>query len=149
MGYRAACDTGLSLCGNGDIMDRRDEELKILKKAYKREKRRATGCWKFFCFVSLVLCVLLVPGCVMLLLPGNAAVSWACRAVEPVFGSDTVIGWLNRYSNIFWIIFFIAVLVLIVSVIMWIAGSRKLKKTDAFLSYRTLRDTLKAEKRDM
>ena len=52
-------------------------------------------------------------------------------------------------GNFVWIALSVFVLIFAASLFMWIAGSRKLKRNDAFLSYRTLRDALKEEKKNM
>lgn len=135
-------------------MDRRNEELVFLRKAYKREKRCATGGWKFLFFLCLLLCLTMVPGCLALLLPESTVTYWVfqgIRIVSTSLGGSNPSGdiqaWLANYSGVFWIVLAVAFLVLVVSMIMWIAGSRKLRRTDAFLSYRTLRETLKEEKK--
>lgn len=136
--------------GNGGLMDRRNEELAFLKKNYRREKRSATGGWKFFFTVSLLLCLVSVPGCLQMLLPRAAVTLGLFYGIGLIPGGAEVLAgmelWLAVYSNIFWIILSIGVLVLVVSLMMWIIGSSKLKRTDAFLSYRTLKEALREEK---
>lgn len=132
-------------------MDRRNEELKILKKAYKRERRSATVSWKLLFVLSLVAFLVLVPLGLQCFFTGTIVAAWiengigALRAYVP--GLYSPLNSLMAMPNIVAILLGIAALVLLVSVIMWIAGSRKLKRTDAFLSYRTLRETLKEEKK--
>lgn len=140
-------------------MDRRKEELKILKKTYRREKRRATAFWKLLNILSFLLCLAVIPGCVMLLLPGSAAANWADWGIQFVvskvsgMSSLAVYGGLHTFlavnGNFVWIALSVFVLIFATSLFMWIAGSRKLKRNDAFLSYRTLRDALKEEKKNM
>lgn len=129
-------------------MDRRDEELVYLRKAFRRERRAATGAWKFFFTVALLAVILLTPGGLRLLLPEHpvtAAVFWGARFVLDFFGWADPYAALPAFSNFYWILLSVAGLVLLVSVIMWIAGSRKLRRTDAYLSYRTLRAALRDE----
>ena len=45
-------------------MDERKQELKQLKKAYKKAKRRTVTPWKTIAIISLVLCMLFTAGCV-------------------------------------------------------------------------------------
>ena len=131
-------------------MDRRKEELVYLRKAYRRERRGATGAWKFFFTVSILVCLLMVPGCLKLLLPEYFVTDAVFRGIGLVCGylgcQDPYAGVL-AYSNLFWIILIIAMLVLLVSLVMWIAGSSKLRRTDAWLSYKTLRAALQEEER--
>ncbi len=47
-------------------MDARKAELKPLKKAYKRAKRRMIGLWKTVAIICLVLCLILTPASVVL-----------------------------------------------------------------------------------
>ena len=96
----------------------------------------------------------MVPGCLALLLPESTVTYWVfqgIRIVSTSLGGSNPSGdiqaWLANYSGVFWMVLAVAFLVLVVSMIMWIAGSRKLRRTDAFLSYRTLRETLKEEKK--
>ena len=96
----------------------------------------------------------MVPGCLALLLPESTVTYWVFQGVRIVSTSlggsnpsGDIQAWLANYSGVFWIVLAVAFLVLVVSMIMWIAGSRKLRRTDAFLSYRTLRETLKEEKK--
>ena len=140
-------------------MDRRKEELKSLRKAYRREKCRATAFWKFLNILSLLLCLTVVPGCVILLLPGSPTANWIDWAIQLLVSQITGMSSLSVYGglhtflavngNLLWIGLGVFILIFLASLIMWIAGCRKLKKSDAFLSYRTLRDTLKEEKKNM
>ena len=123
-------------------MDRRNEELVYLRKAFRRERRAATGAWKFFFAVAVLVAVLMAPGGLLLLLPEHpvtAAVFIGVDFLCGLFGWSDPYGAVPAYSNVFWIILAVACLVLLVSIVMWIAGSRKLRRTDAYLSYRTLR----------
>ena len=132
------------------IMDRRTEELVYLRKAYRRERRSATGAWKFFFTVSILVCLVMAPGCLLLLLPQypvTDAVFWGIETVCGYLGWGDPYGAVLAYSNLFWITLAIAGLVLLVSLIMWIAGSSKLRRTDAWLSYKTLRRALQEEAR--
>ena len=140
-------------------MDRRKEELKSLRKAYRRERRRATAFWKFLSVLSFLLCLFVVPGCIMLWLPGSPAANWVDWGVQFIVSQITGVSSLSVYgalhtflavnANLIWIALGIVALVFAASLLMWIAGNRKLKRSDAFLSYRTLRDTLKEEKKNM
>ena len=47
-------------------MDERRQELKALKKAYKRAKRRAVSLWKAFAILFLVLCLILTPASIVM-----------------------------------------------------------------------------------
>lgn len=132
-------------------MDRRNEELKILKKAYKREKRSATVSWKLLFVLSLAAFLVLVPLGLRSFFDGTVVAAWiengigVLTAYIPSLSSP--LAYLIALPNILAVLLGIATLVLLVSVIMWIAGGRKLKRTDAFLSYRTLCETLKEEKK--
>ena len=132
-------------------MDRRDEELKYLKKAYRREKRGATAVWKMLFAVTLILCLVLVPLGLQVIFSGSTIAAYIEEGIRfaekylPVLGSIRI--QLMAWQNILFILLGITLLVWLLSVIMWSVGSRKLKRTDAFLSYRTLRETLREEKK--
>jgi len=132
-------------------MDRRDEELKFLRKAYRREKRGATAVWKLLFAVTLLLCFVLVPMGLQVIFPDStvavciASVFTMTEQYVPALGS--IRASLMAWPNILLILLGIDVLVLVISLVMWSVGSRKLKRTDAFLSYRTLRETLREEKK--
>ena len=137
--------------GNGDSMDRRDEELKFLKKAYHREKRGATAVWKLLFAVTLILCLVLVPLGLQVIFSGSTMADYIGEGIRiaeeylPVLGSIRI--QLMAWTNILFILLGITLLVWLLSVIMWSVGSRKLKRTDAFLSYWTLREALREEKK--
>ena len=129
-------------------MDRRNEELRYLRKAYRRERRNATGAWKFFFAICFPLCLVMAPGCLFLLLPDSNVTKAVLQTIEGTlgfFGAGNPYTVVPVYPELFWIILFIVALVLFVSVIMWIVGSRKLRRNDAFLSYKTLRAALRDE----
>ena len=132
-------------------MDSRNEELIYLRKAYRRERRGATGAWKFFFAVSFLVCLVMAPGGLQLLLPGNAVTEWILGGIRflcGLFGYGDPYSVIPAYSNVFWIVLVLTALVLVVSALMWIFGSRKLRRTDAYLSYRTLRIALRDEKEE-
>ncbi len=129
-------------------MDRRNEELLFLRKAYRREKRSATGFWKFSFGISLLVLLLAVPCLIVAWLPQTSTACWLGSGLIGAGLSLPVLsGILVCYSNILLIVIGVFLLIFVLSVLMWIRGSRRLKRTDAFLSYRTLRDTLLEEKK--
>jgi len=129
-------------------MDRRHEELKLLKKMYRRDRRRTVGFWVFLTCLSGAACLLLAIPCGKVLLPG-------CPVIILL---ETYAAYLPGVNS-FWnqlaagiglnlpVLLGLALLVLCLSVIMWSAGSRKLRRNEAYLSYRTLASALKEEKK--
>lgn len=131
-------------------MDRRVEELKYLKKAYRREKRTATALWKWLFVLSLADCVLFAPFAAQAFLPGFPVTYWAelgiSFALDFLPNLQGLVSFTGAYPLSSLIFLGIGVIIFLVATLMWIFGSRKLRRTDAFLSYRTLRNALRAEK---
>ena len=129
-------------------MDRRDEELKVFRRAYKRDKRKATAFWKFLTLVSVVaFLVLLLPG-LQAMLPGtvfgSGLVFLGQWVPEVQSAGNVLVEFCGIYLPVFW---GIALMILVLSVVMWSMGSRKMRKNEAYLSYRTLQAALKEEKK--
>jgi len=132
-------------------MDQRNEELLYLRKAYRREKRAATLIWKWLFGLSLVACGIFAPLAAAAFLPGFPICliigGWASFAIGYFPNGQEFLALLQDRPNLILIILGVGLIVFLVSVIMWISGSRKLRRTDAFLSYRTLREALREEKK--
>ncbi len=130
-------------------MDQRLEELKILTRLYRRERRRATGFWKFLCIAAFLLSLPAAPLCLGQIWPDcsflRMLISLEQQAVW-YLGIQTG-GLLSKYAYDFWVYLGICLLVCLLAVCMWCFGNRRLKRTDAFLSYRTLKIALEEEKK--
>ena len=116
-------------------MDERKEQLKVLKKVYKKEKAKKLAVWKWLFALSIVfaavLCALkFAPVWVLLYLP--AAITE--KIMMPLF------------AQICYLALGVLALVFLLSVIGWAVNGKRLKKTEAFLNYRTMRSALKMEK---
>ena len=131
--------------------------MKHLKKVYRREKRRATAFWRIISVLSFLLTLAVVPGCVILAIPGSVAAAIADSCVQTAasicFGVSTLSAYgslhsvLAVYGNFVWIGLSVFALIFLLSLLMGFVASRKLKRSDAYLSYRTLRDALREEKK--
>ncbi len=130
-------------------MDERKAELKILKKACRRVRRSATVVYRLL----VLLCFLICLGGVGLLLPAvlPGYIVALCPALRML--ADYGVALCN------WVGVDTAMLLPLVGVptaafaflglgclILWILAGRKVRKTDEFLSCRTLKETLRAEK---
>ena len=77
--------------GKEELMDRRVEELKYLKKAYRREKRTATALWKWLFVLSLADCVLFAPFAAQAFLPGFPVTYWAELGISFALDFDLLV----------------------------------------------------------
>ena len=116
-------------------MDDRKVQLKVLKKAYKKVQCRALWFWKLLFALSLLCAGVLVaakftPAWVLLYLPG------------------VVIEVLTKvvFSKLLWVAIGVTAVLFLIAVIGWSANAKRLKKTETFLNYRTMRSALKMEK---
>lgn len=117
-------------------MDERKEQLKVLKKGYRKQKGKILGVWKWLFALSIVFGAALVavkfaPVWVLLYLPAMV----------------TEIVMMPLFTQICYLALGVLGVLLLVSVVGWMAGGKRLKKTEAFLNYRTMRYALKAEKK--
>ena len=119
-------------------MDDRVKELKVLKKAYKRAKRRAITLWKLMAVFNFLACI-----CCGLL--GFFPVQVAQLAARLELAVSLPTGAIAL--TVLQIMTGVTGLVFAVALAMWIAGRRKVKRSDEFLSYRTLKEALWAEKK--
>ena len=116
-------------------MDERKEQLKVLKKAYRKEKARKLGVWKWLFALSVIFAAALLalkfaPVWVLLYLPSVITEKLMTPLFAPIcYLSLGVLG-----------------IIFLLSVIFWAVNVKRLKKTEAFLNYRTMRSALKAEK---
>lgn len=119
-------------------MDERKKELKVLRKAYKRAKRRAITLWKLmtvFNFLACICCAALGFFSLQIQQFAEQLALSVCLPNDPI--TLTVMQILTGVTG----------LVFVVALTMWIAGKRKLKRSDEFLSYRTMKEALWAEKK--
>ena len=129
-------------------MDRRQEELKILKIAYRKERRRAIGFWVFLTWLSGILCLLLAVPCLQQLQPGVGFVSLLESWLDKIPILTEAFGILSaQFGRNLPYCLGMLVLVFGLSILMWAAGSRKLHRNEAYLSYRTLSSALQQEKK--
>ncbi len=116
-------------------MDERKEQLKVLKKAYNKKKARMLGIWKWLFALSLLFAAVLmglrfVPVWVLLYLPAVITE----KLMMPLF------------IQLSWVALGVLGGIFLLSVIGWCVNAKRLKKTEAFLNYRTMRSALKVEK---
>ncbi len=118
-------------------MDQRQEQLKSLKKEYKREKRRIVTFWK-------VLTVLGFLGAALLAAAG--AYPMYAQMIAPVLPAEILPYITAKLLKILCACALVALAVGVSASIMWGNGKRKLKRSEAFLSWRTLKEVLREEK---
>ncbi len=119
-------------------MDQRKEQLKALKKAYTRKKRKSVGIWRLLAVIFLLLsliaaCILfvpLVPVMLLVLLLPEAATAFLA---DNLWLFSAVLGG----SSVLFVLFSI------------VAGcrKRKVKKSSEYLDYRTLENYTQSGKR--
>ena len=130
-------------------MDQRLEELKILKRLYRSQKRRATALWKALCAAACVLAAPVAPLCLGQIFPN-------CNLLQRVIFLERQAVWylgiqasgfLSRYGIDIWIYLGACGAVFLLAVCLWICARSRAKKADVYLSYRTLKSALKEEKK--
>lgn len=118
-------------------MDQRKAQLKTLKKAYKRAKRKSLGLWKCLAVLFLIVAllaafVLFVPLVPTLLLVSFLPIELVRSLAENIW--------------ILYLMFGVGLVLFIEAALIAKVEKKKLKKTAAYLDYRTMKLTLKAEK---
>ncbi len=116
-------------------MDQRKEKCKALRKAYVRKKRRALALWN----VLIVLSVLLG---IVLLGVKRLPAKWLLA----VLGQLTVRLYVPVVSLAIWIALGVCGLILICAVIAHSVQTRRLKRTEEYLNWRTMKRALQDEK---
>lgn len=122
-------------------MDTRTQMLRELKKAYRKKRRSCTGIWK-------TLCVLFLLGSVLLILAAMFPVSLQIP-LDWLLGTPYVL--VLRVTNV--CLFYLAgagcAVLFLLFLLFWSRGGVKLKKSREYLDYRTMKNTLKAEKENI
>ncbi len=138
-------------------MDNRKEVLKSLKKERKMARREHYTRWKALAILVLVIslvCALTVAvGELQDAEPFSLGIE---KALELLRQAETELGLDLSGARLWWqdgrigIICSVAALVcfvlFVVFAVLWSRGKRKWKRSDAYLDYRTMKVTLKAEK---
>lgn len=143
-------------------MDDRKLRLKELKKASKKAKGRYFTGWKVVAIIFLALAILLTLACVLILptvgeivLPNGQVLFELTKhtlmtSVSTAVGVD-LNGLIMPYAQI--LSFYLPIgavtawLVLFIALIFWSEGKKKWKKSEQYLDYRTMKNTLKQEKK--
>ena len=99
-------------------MDERKAQLKMLKKAYKRAKRKHVTLWKILGILFLIAAVVF-----------SASVMF--HRMYPLFMKARMLA-----AAAAWLLFAVAA-------ILWACGNRKFKKTAGFLDYQTMKRAIK------
>ena len=131
-------------------MDDRKLQLKQLKKASKREKRRYVTGWKFLAVLFLILAILSAVAVAALVayeeLLKLVETSELLAAIRPHMDEILRVrrlipdNWVVLAAAVLWVLYLIAA-------ILWNRGKKKWKKTEAYLDYLTMKNTLKQEKK--
>lgn len=123
-------------------MDHRKEELKFLKKASKKVKRKKTAVWKTIAIIGLVFALLLAPA--------SLVVSVFDGALSALFGDSfrLVTGMIGAASGLIRLVVGILVVIFAVFLILWVRGERQWKRSQEYLDYKTLKTALELEKKE-
>ena len=131
-------------------MDDRKLQLKQLKKASKREKRRHVTFWKFLAVLLLILAVLSTVAVAVLIafeeILKMVEICECLAVVRPYMDEALAVrrlipdNWAALAAAVLWVLYLIAA-------ILHSYGKKKWKKTEAYLDYMTMKNTLKQEKK--
>lgn len=123
-------------------MDHRREELKVLKKASQKVKRKKTAVWKTIAVISLIFTLLLAPA--------SLVVSVFDGALSALFGDSfrLVTGMIGAASGLIRLVVGILVVIFAVFLILWVRGERQWKRSQEYLDYKTLKTALELEKNE-
>ncbi len=119
-------------------METRTQMLRALKKAYRKKRRSCTGMWK-------ALCVLFLVGSVLLIF----AVLFPCHLwipLEWLLGRPYVLVLRVTNARLFYLAGAGCAILFLVCTLLWNRGGIRLRKSREYLDYRTMKNTLKAEK---
>ena len=124
-------------------MDERKLRLKQLKKASRKENCRYTALWKTLCVLLLLLALVAAVAVLAVKLPELPGITslWTLvgeAPVKPLIMSLELP--LMAVAAALWVLH-------IVTAALCCAGRKKWKKTESYLDYRTLKNTLKQEKK--
>lgn len=134
-------------------MDERALQLKELKKEYKKAKAKAGWGWKTFAWIFGVLTVIL--GVLTVFVTFNQSVPVAfidhtvwepLKAIVPLH-IDYAAGWRLTEAYGF-IAFIVSLCITALFDVLGYAASEKVKKSETYLNYRTLKLTLDTEKEE-
>jgi len=141
-------------------MDERRAELKRLRKAAKKARRRSVSPWKGLGIFFLLLAILLSGVVALVKMPGAAVTE--CPFADALLAGESAVysAWdllVNKVCPAYvgkvdfpeltvlvvtaalWLLF-------ILCLALWIRGKKKWKKTEEFLNYRTMKNVLREEK---
>ena len=121
----------------GAIMDQRKDQLKYLKKEYKRKKRHTITPLKVMTVLGFV--------CAAVLAAAGAYPVYEATLVQlcPAAGAFTV---TQQALLVVRAAALVSLIVGVSAAIMWGNGKRKLKRSEAFLNWRTMKEVLHTEK---
>ena len=144
-------------------MDERKAQLKMLKKAYNRDKRKCVTLWKTLAIVFMVL-TLLSGAVAVLLSAADNVVARQLRQILPQLPhmkeNEGFLGLVHQVGScvgleitmaggeLFWVTVFalaslVCLVLLIVALPLWGRGARKFKKTRGYLDYQTMKRAVK------
>ena len=134
-------------------MDERMLQLKQLKKEYKKAKAKAGWGWKMFAWIFGVLTVILAAITVFVFFNQSAPIAFVDNTVwEPLkamipLGVDYAAGW--RLTEAYGLVALtVSLCITGLFDVLGYAASEKVKKTELYLNYRTLKLTLDTEKEE-
>lgn len=138
-------------------MDERKAQLKQLKKACKKAKGKTVTGWKTLSVFLLVVAVVFSLSTVAVKISEDTAAAFLggnlyikqfftfCKEnLNSVINSSAIM----KSNELLLMVTVIAWVLFAGTLILWILGKNKWKKTDEYLNYRTLKNALNAEKKE-
>ena len=124
-------------------MDQRKQELKRLKKASGRARRKKTALWKTLALISLMAGLLYAGASLFETAVFAPAVRQWCQETLGI-----TLGTLQpQLIQMFWLLSGLFGLLFLGLLIPWCRGNRRWKRSREYLDYQTLKRTLQAEKK--
>jgi len=123
-------------------MDQHKQELKSLKKASMRAKRKKTGLWKTLALISLIAGLLYAGASLFETAVFAPAVRQWCQQMLGI----TLQPLQPRLIQMFWLLSGVFGLLFVGLLIPWSRGNRRWKRSREYLDYQTIKRTLQAEK---
>ncbi len=118
-------------------MDPRKEQLKYLKKEYRRKKRHAVTPWKILTVFGFI-CAAVLAAAGAYPFYEQAVVQLYPAAGNVVITDQTLL--VVRAAAL------VSLVVGVSAAIMWGNGKKRLKRSEAFLNWRTMKEALRAER---
>lgn len=115
-------------------------QCKLLKKAYRKERRRAVLGWQLLWFFAFLLLVYTAAAyaCLVLVESGIPTVVLQLLLAKHLEGFTHLLPWVCLGVFLLWVLAWS----------LWIRGARRVRKGTAYLEWRTMKLALEAEKEE-